>query len=119
MRYSEISVTEDEDEENIDRSNLLGIKQEILDRLKNISLDKEGRRTLQRVQDILDRGKATDAINFYAQKVKSIGLSDNDVQQAVDQLTQLVAAAAQTTSTTDRDFFFKLCFNFLCKIVPE
>lgn len=109
MRYKEIKIFEDAKENTtVQKSNLLGIKQEILDRLENLQLDKEGRRILAKVQDILVKNKTVDTLSAFAQRVEGIGVTDKDVAQAVDQLTKLIGAASQITTPKDRDFFFKL-----------
>lgn len=109
MRYQEIKLNENTKVNNtVEKTNLLGIKQEILDRLENIELDKEGRRILAKVQDILTKNKTVDTLSAFAQRVEGIGVSDKDVAQAIDQLTKLIGAASQITTPKDRDFFFKL-----------
>lgn len=109
MRYKELKLIEDAKENTVVRqSNLLGIKQEILDKLDALELDKDGKRILARVQDILATNKTIDTLGSFAKRIEGIGVSDKDVAMAIDQLTKLIAAASQTTSPKDRDFFFKL-----------
>lgn len=109
MRYRDFKLVEAEQpESSYDTGNLLGIKQAVLDKIENLPETKDGRRILDRVQDILGKVDAVDNLKAFASRVEDIGISDDDVSKAVDQLTKLIGAAAQTTTVKDREFFFKL-----------
>lgn len=89
------------------KSNLLGLKQDILDMITNLQSGKDSRRILEKVKDLLAKNNATDNLGSYADRVQGLGANDADVKKAADQLTNLIAAAAEQTSLQDREFFFK------------
>lgn len=110
MRYRDFRIVEAEQQPapSYDVGNLLGIKQAILDKIEGLPENKDSRRILDRVQDILGKVDAVDNLKAYASRVEEIGISDEDVAKAIDQLTKLIGAAALTTTVKDREFFFKL-----------
>lgn len=114
MRFSDFKITEAPETQslstsnNFDVTNLLGIKKSVLDKIENLPGTKDSRRILDRVQDILGKVDAVDNLKSYASRVEEIGISDEDVAKALDQLTKLIGAAAQATTVKDREFFFKL-----------
>jgi hypothetical protein len=110
MRYQDFRIVEAPEIEtsSISAGNLLGIRQEILDKIESLPSSKDSKRILQKIQDILTQNKAVDNLQGYAQRIKDIGVTDDDVAKAIDQLTRLIGAAAQITTPKDRDFFFKL-----------
>lgn len=110
MRYNDFRLVEAEQQPttSYDVGNLLGIKQAILDKIEGLPENKDSRRILDRVQDILGKVDAVDNLKAYASRVEEIGISDDDVAKAIDQLTKLIGAAALATTVKDREFFFKL-----------
>ena len=91
----------------IQRGNLLGLKQDVLDMVSNLQAGKDTRRILEKVRELLAKNNATDNLGAYAGRVQDLGATDDDVRKAADQLTNLIAAAAEQTSLQDREFFFK------------
>ena len=87
--------------------NLLGLKQDVLDMVSNLQAGKDTRRILEKVRELLAKNNATDNLGSYASRVQDLGATDADVKKAADQLTNLIAAAAEQTSLQDREFFFK------------
>ena len=87
--------------------NLLGLKQDVLDMVSNLQAGKDTRRILEKVRELLAKNNATDNLSAYASRVQDLGATDSDVKKAADQLTNLIAAAAEQTSLQDREFFFK------------
>jgi hypothetical protein len=88
-------------------ANLLGLKQDVLDMVNNLQAGKETRRILEKVKELLAVNKVADSLGAYASRVKDQGATDTDVAKAANQLTNLIAAAAEQTSLQDREFFFK------------
>ena len=91
----------------IQLGNLLGLKQDVLDMVGNLQAGKDTRRILEKVRELLAKNNATDNLGAYASRVQDLGATDDDVRKAADQLTNLIAAAAEQTSLQDREFFFK------------
>ena len=91
----------------IQLGNLLGLKQDVLDMVSNLQSGKDTRRILEKVKELLAKNNATDNLGSYASRVQDLGATDADVKKAADQLTNLIAAAAEQTSLQDREFFFK------------
>lgn len=91
----------------IQLGNLLGLKQDVLDMVGNLQAGKDTRRILEKVRELLAKNNATDNLGAYASRVQDLGATDADVRKAADQLTNLIAAAAEQTSLQDREFFFK------------
>jgi len=96
------------DEEKINKKNLLGLRQEILDKLESLPQTKDARRTLEKVRELLQATDATDNLKAYAERITDLGAQDNDVAGAVEQLTKLIGAVVQMTSVKDKNLFFKL-----------
>ena len=97
-----------EDEAKLDKKNLLGLRQEILDKLEALPQTKDARRTLEKVRELLQATDATDNLKAYADRITDLGAQDNDVAGAVEQLTKLIGAVVQMTSVKDKNLFFKL-----------
>lgn len=91
----------------IQLGNLLGLKQDVLNMVSNLQASKDTRRILEKVRELLAKNNATDNLSAYASRVQDLGATDSDVKKAADQLTNLIAAAAEQTSLQDREFFFK------------
>lgn len=91
----------------IQLGNLLGLKQDVLNMVSNLQASKDTRRILEKVRELLAKNNATDNLGAYAGRVQDLGATDDDVKKAADQLTNLIAAAAEQTSLQDREFFFK------------
>jgi len=91
----------------IQLGNLLGLKQDVLNMVSNLQASKDTRRILEKVRELLAKNNATDNLGAYASRVQDLGATDSDVKKAADQLTNLIAAAAEQTSLQDREFFFK------------
>lgn len=97
-----------EDEAKLDKKNLLGLRQEILDKLEALPQTKDARRTLEKVRELLQATDATDNLKAYADRITDLGAQDTDVAGAVEQLTKLIGAVVQMTSVKDKNLFFKL-----------
>ena len=97
-----------EDEARLDKKNLLGLRQEILDKLEALPQTKDARRTLEKVRELLQATDATDNLKAYADRITDLGAQDTDVAGAVEQLTKLIGAVVQMTSVKDKNLFFKL-----------
>lgn len=87
--------------------NPLGLKGEILSKIKTLPDDKESKRILAKVQDLLNSVNAVNSLEAYKLKLEPLAQVDADVNKAMNQLVNLLAAAAAQTSPRDRDFFFK------------
>jgi|SRR6056300_528399 len=87
--------------------NPLGLKGEILSKIKTLPDDKESKRILAKVQDLLNSVNAVNSLEAYKLKLDPVAQVDADVKKAMNQLVNLLAAAAAQTSPRDRDFFFK------------
>lgn len=87
--------------------NPLGLKGEVLSKIKTLPDDKESRRILAKVQDLLNSVNAMNNLESFKARLEPLAQADVDVQKAMNQLVNLLAAAAAQTSVRDRDFFFK------------
>lgn len=105
MRYLDIIK---EDEENVNPNNIFGIKQSIVDLINAMPNDKLSFRILNRVKDQLSNNNALDFVKYYSTKISELNKGDKTVQDNLELLSSVIAAAAQTTSVKDRDLFFKL-----------
>ena len=97
-----------EDEAKLDKKNLLGLRQDILDKLEALPQTKDSRRTLEKIRELLQATDATDNLKAYAERITDLGAQDTDVAGAVEQLTKLIGAVVQMTSVKDKNLFFKL-----------
>ena len=97
-----------EDEAKLDKKNLLGLRQDILDKLEALPQTKDSRRTLEKIRELLQATDATDNLRAYAERITDLGAQDTDVAGAVEQLTKLIGAVVQMTSVKDKNLFFKL-----------
>ena len=87
--------------------NPLGLKGEVLDKIKTMPDDKEAKRVLAKVKDLLNSVNAVNSLEAYKAQLEPVAQVDVDVQKAMNQLVNLLAAAAAQTSPRDRDFFLK------------
>ena len=89
------------------KENPLGLKGEILDKIKTMGDDKETKRVLEKVKDLLNSVNAVNSLEAYKAQLEPIAQADVDVERAMNQLVNLLAAAAAQTTPKDRDFFLK------------
>lgn len=89
------------------RDNPLGLKAEILDQIRELPDDKEAKRVLAKVKDLLNSVNAVNSLEAYKSRLDPLAQQDADVQRAMSQLVNLMAAAAARTTPKDRDFFLK------------
>ena len=101
-------IKEAEEGQGVDRKNLLGLRQDILDKLEALPQTKDSRRTLEKIRELLQATDATDNLRAYAERITDLGAQDTDVAGAVEQLTKLIGAVVQMTSVKDKNLFFKL-----------
>ena len=101
-------IKEAEEGQGVDRKNLLGLRQDILDKLEALPQTKDSRRTLEKIRELLQATDATDNLKAYAERITDLGAQDTDVAGAVEQLTKLIGAVVQMTSVKDKNLFFKL-----------
>lgn len=87
--------------------NPLGLKGEILDQIKTLPDDKESKRILAKVKDLLNSVNAMNNLEAFKARLEPLAQADVDVERAMNQLVNLLAAAAAQTSPRDRDFFLK------------
>lgn len=101
MKYIDIL----EDDKTTD--NLFGLKQNIIDAVSKLPTNKLSSRILRRIQDQLSNNKVLDYISFYADKIKNITDNDKVITHNLELLSNIISAAAHSTTVTDRDLFFK------------
>jgi hypothetical protein len=88
-------------------TNPLGLRAEVIDAIKNLPDDKESKRIIQKVKDLLTHVDVGSSLEAFKQKLEPIAANDTDVEKAMNQLTNLIAAAAARTTVGDRDFLMK------------
>lgn len=89
------------------KENPLGLKGEVLDKIKTLPDDKESKRVLAKVKDLLNSVNAMNNLEAFKARLEPLAQADVDVERAMNQLVNLLAAAAAQTSPRDRDFFLK------------
>lgn len=88
-------------------SNPLGLKAEVIDAIKQMGDDKETKRILQKVRELLTHVDVGSSLEAYKSRLEPIAANDVDVQKAFNQLVNLIAAASARTTVGDRDFLMK------------
>lgn len=88
-------------------NNPMGLTADVVAKIKSLPNNKQTQRIIQQVKDLLDNVDVGTSLEVYKQRLEPIAQDDADVEKAINQLTNLIAAAAAQTSVKDRDFLIK------------